>query len=233
MIRLAIYYTPPPETTLAVVARQWLGRDSTRLQCPDQKLPAQISPTRFREIIASPFHYGFHATLKPPFRLQSEVTIADIEDRLATFAAKRKSFILPQLKVSTMNEFVCLRPVDADEKLNEIAAEVVADFDDFRRPPSAEELSRRRAAGLSARQERLLTTWGYPYVMEEFRFHLTLTGRIKGQGERDILKEELSRRFTAEVLTNQPFSALSLFIEKDGEPLVQMQGFQLALASAS
>jgi len=43
---------------------------------------------------------------------------------------------------------------------------------------SAAELARRRAAGLTQRQDTLLLRWGYPYVMEEFRFHLTLTGKL-------------------------------------------------------
>ena len=33
-------------------------------------------------------------------------------------------------------------------------------------------------SGLTDRQEALLTQWGYPYVMEEFRFHITLTGAL-------------------------------------------------------
>jgi hypothetical protein len=28
------------------------------------------------------------------------------------------------------------------------------------------------------RQRNYLDRWGYPYVMEEFRFHMTLTGRL-------------------------------------------------------
>jgi hypothetical protein len=35
------------------------------------------------------------------------------------------------------------------------------------------------AAGLSPRQTANLERWGYPYVFEEFRFHMTLAGRIE------------------------------------------------------
>ncbi|HZD24872.1 MAG TPA: DUF1045 domain-containing protein, partial [Alphaproteobacteria bacterium] len=48
-----------------------------------------------------------------------------------------------------------------------------------RAPPQAAELAKRRAAGLTPRQEDLLRRWGYPYVMEEFRFHITLTGPVE------------------------------------------------------
>ncbi|TKA95193.1 DUF1045 domain-containing protein, partial [Cereibacter changlensis] len=40
------------------------------------------------------------------------------------------------------------------------------------------EIARRRPERLSPRQRGYLADWGYPYVMEEFRFHLTLTGDL-------------------------------------------------------
>jgi hypothetical protein len=54
----------------------------------------------------------------------------------------------------------------------------VRDLDAFRAPPEPEEIARREAAGLNAAQAGNLARWGYPYVMEEFRFHLTLTGAL-------------------------------------------------------
>ena len=60
----------------------------------------------------------------------------------------------------------------------DLAATLVAGMDDFRALPDDAELARRRAAGLSPAQEVLLQKWGYPYVMDEFRFHLTLSGRL-------------------------------------------------------
>jgi hypothetical protein len=64
----------------------------------------------------------------------------------------------------------------------------VTDFDAFRRPASAEELARRRMSGLTDRQERHLLNWGYPYVFEDFLFHVTLTGRIEADEAADLLK---------------------------------------------
>ena len=32
--------------------------------------------------------------------------------------------------------------------------------------------------GLTERQSAYLDQWGYPYVMEEFKFHLTLSGQL-------------------------------------------------------
>ena len=225
MIRLAIYYTPPPDSPLADGARRWLGRDNISLAYKDQQPTFGLSSNRFRKIIASPFHYGFHGTLKPPFRLNAGVTVKAVQNKLERFAKSCQNFVLPPLEVRAIDSFFCLRPTEDSEVLKRLAASVVEAFDEFRLPPDSDELARRRAAGLTQHQERLLSTWGYPYVMEEFRFHLTLTGRIADQGERALINAELKKRFTTDMLTGLPFSALSLFIEKNGEPMVLLDKY--------
>ena len=55
-------------------------------------------------------------------------------------------------------------------------------FDRFRAPLDAAEAARRRRAGLNCREEALLLRWGYPFVMDAFRFHLTLTSRLDEAG---------------------------------------------------
>jgi len=45
---------------------------------------------------------------------------------------------------------------------------------------SLAELPCRRQAVLSPAQDALLVRWGYPYVMEYFRFHCSLTGSLQG-----------------------------------------------------
>jgi hypothetical protein len=55
----------------------------------------------------------------------------------------------------------------------------VRDFDRFRAPTTDEDIAKRVARGLNKRQRELLDLYGYPYVMDEFRFHVTLTGRLE------------------------------------------------------
>ena len=227
MLRLAIYYAPPPDSALAAAAAKWLGRDETSLNWASHKPPQSFSPQRFQEIIADPFHYGFHGTLKPPFRLKEGATIEQVVDRLAYVSRTQRRFTLPPLAVTFMHNFFCLRPTSPCSQLNKIAAEVVLLFDRFRQLPTAEELAKRRLAGLSVRQETLLQIWGYPYVMDEFRFHLTLTGKIKSCDDRKMLDEELAQRFTTSDLGSVPFSSLCLFAEEDGGPFRLLERFFL------
>jgi hypothetical protein len=62
--------------------------------------------------------------------------------------------------------------------VEQLAADCVTVFDRFRRPLTPQERNRRIAAGARARQIENLDRWGYPFVFEDFRFHMTLTGAI-------------------------------------------------------
>lgn len=215
MIRLAIYYSPEPESQLATAAAAWLGRD-IRGEAISRRAVPGLTGTRLNKILSAPFHYAFHGTIKPPFRLAPGVTIEEVAQRLESFAAGWQPFSLPPLTLSYMHDFFCLLPAEPSPHLHVLAARAVEDFDDFRHPPSQEEIAKRRQAGLTPLQEKMLLTWGYPYVMDEFRFHLTLTGKVMDDREKEIIHRELQERFPERMLRDISFIGLSLFIEIDG-----------------
>lgn len=202
-MRYAIYFAPSPGSALAEFGRWWLGEASPL---------DSLSPQRWREITASPRRYGFHATLKPPFALAAGAGESDLQERLAAFADARTPFDAPPLEIRELGGFLALVPRTDDAHLTKLAATCVERFDDLRAPPSPAELARRRSAGLRPRQEELLRRWGYPYVLDEFRFHMTLTERLDA-GERKRLLAKLEARFA--VLAQQPLTidAVSLFVE--------------------
>ena len=229
MIRLAIYYIPADHSPLGLAAAKWLGRSSSSLTDIDYQAPEAISLKRYREIIATPFHYGFHGTIKPPFRLASGVSVDQVVRRLHSFAANCQGFTLPSLAVTYMHNFFCLRPSHSCKALDQLAADAVILFDEFRRPSDEAELTRRRSAGLTPGQEKSLQKWGYPYLIDEYRFHLTLTGKISNGQEKQILKEELHSRFAPDLLREPPFSSLALFMEENKEPMKLLENFMLPL----
>jgi len=228
MIRLALYYVPDPASPLALAAASWLGRDERSGNFLGQPAIPSLTGARLREMTRAPFHYGFHGTIKPPFQLAPGISRERVMKQLEEFAAGQKKFALPPLELGCMDNFFCLRPKVKCQELNTLAERAVRDFDHFRKPPSAEELQRRRGAGLSAGQEAMLTAWGYPYVMEEFRFHLTLTGRICDPLERSILKEELNQRFPSQLLDTLLFDSICLMVEIDHAPLVLVRRIALS-----
>ncbi len=219
MIRLAIYYTPALDSDLAQTAAKWLGRNNSTGSFQGQPQIFSISKDRLREITKAPFHYGFHGTIKPPFQLAPDVTIEQVEERLEDFAAHHEKFILPPLELKYMYNFFCLRPMGYSSELHDLASEAVVYFDDLRLPATTGELNKRRRSRLSPRQETMLATWGYPYVLDEFRFHLTLTGKISDRCEKETLQQELEERFPPQLCKAVPFDSLCLFVEIDSAPL--------------
>jgi len=174
--RFAIYYTPAPGP-LADFGAAWLGWDmTTGAPCPHPHVAGLPLPVD--EITATPRKYGLHGTIKPPFRLADGATAGALDAALATFCAARAPVHLAGLELARLGSFLALCPLGDTDPLRALAADTVRSFDGFRTPPDPDEIARRRAAGLSPAQDALLLEWGYPYVMEEFRFHITLSGKL-------------------------------------------------------
>lgn len=175
--RYAIYYTAPPGP-LADFGAAWLGWDvATGL--PIRHPIIQGLRDDVAEITETPRKYGFHGTLKPPFRLAEGYTNQDLVKGTEALCRELPPITLDGLELAQLGRFLALIPTGDSTALADLAAAVVQTLDQFRAPPSDAELAKRRKANLSARQDANLIKWGYPYVMEDFRFHLTLTGKME------------------------------------------------------
>jgi putative phosphonate metabolism protein len=175
MQRYAVYYAPR-EGAFAFRTAEWLGRDPETGRSLPQPVLAGIGDPH--AITADPRRYGFHGTIRAPFRLAEGVTEDQVRDRVADLARRSAPVVCAGLRLETLQGFLALTPLGCEAALLDLAARVVESTDDLRAPLSADEIARRRPDELSSRQRQLLDRWGYPFVMEEFRFHLTLTGRL-------------------------------------------------------
>lgn len=209
--RYAIYAAP--EGMLGGFGAAWLGWDAeagAEVTHPEiDGLPRPVA-----ELTETPRKYGFHGTLKPPFRLAEGRSGSDLDAVLAAFAAERPPVGPIPLALTRIGPFLALTPRDPAPALDALAAATVRNLDRFRAPPAPEELSRRRAGGLTPTQESLLARWGYPYVMEEFRFHLTLTGRLATK-EAELTEAALAKPLTPLLEGAYRIDNLALFGEGD------------------
>lgn len=225
MRRFAIYYAPPDDTALAAFGRRWIGRDHvTGAQVEPPAVPG-LSGERQRALTAFPRHYGFHATLKAPFELHPERTRSQLITALLAFAAHRSPFEAPPVEPMNLAGFIAFKLTAPSAAMDRLAADCVRTFEPFRAPLRRQQIERRRSAGLTDRQEWNLVTWGYPYVFEEFRFHMTLTGPLD-QPERDQVLA-LLRGLAAPILT-QPLrvEAVSLYEQAaDDQPFLLTASF--------
>lgn len=170
--RFAVYYLPP-EGALADFGAAWLEWD-----CVTARTVTALHVPGLHDVTMTPRKYGFHGTLKPPFRLAEGTDVAGLQKALLQMAATCAPAKCDGLALTVLGRFLALTPVGDISGIARVAATCVEALDTFRAPPSEAELVRRRKARLSERQDALLQRWGYAYVMEEFRFHLTLTGRL-------------------------------------------------------
>jgi putative phosphonate metabolism protein len=175
--RYGVYVVP--KGALYRAGADWLGWDSETGRAAPQP-PLDGLPDSPAALTASPRRYGFHGTIKPPFRLAAGTDPTALAAALRAFCATQPAVTLPALAVRRMGGFIALAPAAPCTALTDLAGRVVAALDGFRAPPTEAELARRRKSGLSPRQDALLIRWGYPYVMEDFRFHMTLTGKLPG-----------------------------------------------------
>jgi putative phosphonate metabolism protein len=171
--RHAVYYTPPPGA-FAAFGAGWLGWDVEK----GRRAARAFEMDGAEEITATPRRYGFHATLKPPFRLADGRSVDELHAAVARVAAATPAICGARLRLQRLGPFLALVPATDHAPFSALGDAMVRALDAFRLPPSEAELKRRRGAGLTPAQDAHLLRWGYPYVFEEFRFHMTLSGKL-------------------------------------------------------
>jgi len=186
--RFAIYFVPDQSDPWAQFATAWLGWDIvSRQMVAHPEINNGVGPVS--AITAVPRRYGLHATIKPPFRLRAGKAARALSRAAQDLAADTAPVTLSGLEITRLGRFLALTPQGDTSALNTMAASFVRQLDGFRAPATDHELDRRRAANLSPAQDAHLVQWGYPYVMDQFRFHITLTGKLPKD---DLSKTEVA-----------------------------------------
>ena len=189
--RYAIYLAPSPDTPLWRAASRVIGRDAvTGEALPFPDLPP-CDADDWSAVTSEPRRYGFHGTLKAPFELADGCSEALLIEAARGFAATRHGFSLPDLSVSAMKSFVALTPDARHPDLDGLAADCVVAFEPFRAPLGEAERARRVAPLTDPAHIASVDRWGYPWVFEDFRFHMTLTGSLEAT-RRDAVRDGLA-----------------------------------------
>ncbi len=176
--RYAIYYTPPAASKWGRLGTSWLGWDLETRTEPQPPQHAALTGLDIPALTGTPRKYGLHATLKPPMRLAEGITVSALDQACAALATRQPPVILTGLELARLGRFLALRTTGDEARLKALSAACVRDLDAFRAPATDAELAQRRQANLNNEQETNLTTWGYPHVMEAFKFHITLTSKL-------------------------------------------------------
>jgi len=182
--RYAIFYCPTGD--LASIGSSWLGWDSATGEDVDHPEGTALD---IPALTKTPRKYGLHATLKAPFHLTEDSTLSDVQATAKQFAATQAPLDIGPLSPVYQNGFIGLRPSGPQTQLRDFSAEIVRRFDSHRATLSPSDITRRRKSRLSPQQDAQMLEWGYPYIFDDFHFHLTLTGRVKPEQAESVIAE--------------------------------------------
>lgn len=194
--RYAIYFIPSAESELYRFGRSILGYDCYTGESVPFPADLEVNAVDWRKLTDEPQRYGFHATLKAPFHLAPSCSEEQLTSAVINFAKLGHQVVRTEPGIRALGNFVALVPREQSAVLNALANQCTAIFDAFRAPMTAQERARRAASRLSAGQLQNLDRWGYPFVFDDFRFHMTLTGPAPAAA-RDKVLATLRRLFTA------------------------------------
>lgn len=223
--RYAIYFAPPPGSELETFGRRFLGRDHVSGEGVDQPAIEGFSTEDLKRVTKSARRYGFHATLKAPFVLKEGVTANDLYQAAIEFSAKRTAFEAPPLRIAALSRWLTFKLSTECSSMDQLAADCVGNFEPFRAPLTEADIARRREAGLTSRQDEQLLAFGYPYIFDDFRFHMTLAGPL-AEDERERLLEAVRPMTAAIEEVPLRVDAIALYEQPDPDgPFVQTGRF--------
>lgn len=213
--RYAIFICPDPASQAGQAAAEWLGRCAVAGQRSQRQIPG-VAPSLLRTVTQAPRRYGFHATLKAPFRLARGMTRARLERAVGELAGQLEACVAPRLTVEVMDGFLALVPQSRDARVGALAARCVMELDGFRAAMDDADRERRDPARLTGRERMLLERWGYPFVMEAFRFHYSLTGTLTPfeEGVVERVREHAGVHFAPHLAALRRIDSLALFEER-------------------
>lgn len=228
--RYAIYYAPPATGALWERAALWLGRDAATGVTFDGPV-AGMDRDRLLNFTAAPNRYGFHATLRAPMHLAEGVTGHDLAETVAAFARDNEPLGIGPMTIAMIDGFLAIVPQQQGRDLTAFAQDLVEAVEPLRAPLAEKEQARRASdPRLSARHRALIEAYGYPYLAEEFRFHMTLTDRLDPDAVDEITAA--ARTWFAPVIEEASrLDGLSIFTEPEpGHVFRRTADFPLASA---
>jgi len=212
--RHALYFAPEPDHPLWAAGCDWLGRPHD----------GHAAGAPARPGVTAPWRYGFHATLKAPLRLAPGRDEASLLAAVQALAQRHRAFEMPTLSVARLGGFLALRPtplLSAEHPLRRLADDAVQSLDAWRGPLTPAETRRQLRAAHSPRQQAQVDRWGYAHVLDDWRFHMTLSDDLAADDPAGLeaLQQQATAHFAPALRVPLHCRGLCLFTEPaPGEP---------------
>lgn len=217
--RYAVYFMPAPDSPWTHFGRLWLD---------GAWKPPGLGVAHWQALLREPRRYGFHATLKAPFRLAPGCTPETLVQRLEQLAAHHRAEPLGPMEVQALDGYVALVPTAPPHAVQTLAERCVLGLDDLRAPLTPAEWARRQPHCLDERGRALLQAHGYPHVLERFRFHMTLAMTPSAAEAAEVQACARGPSMALQRQTTLELDRLCLCAEPAaGQPFVRLQDFVL------
>jgi len=213
--RHAAYFAPAQDHLLAELGAHWLGRCALTRRAVPAPPPTGIPGALFRQYTAAATRYGWHATMKAPFSLRTGLDVQAIPEAFAAFARSESAITLAALELRNTGDYLALVPGEPSQALQDLAFGCVRALHPLAQPLTGQQLAQRRLSPLSAQQDAMLLQWGYPFVGDQFQWHMTLTGSLQALGPQAVQQlHDAATEWFGPVL-NRPITldAISWFVE--------------------
>ena len=231
--RVAIYFLPKKNSSLENFGKNLLGRDINKKKkislTRRQKYFINRGFTYFDELkdyCEQPAKYGFHATLKAPFRLKRNVKTKNFYDVISHIAAQHSRFKIKGLKIVYSKKFTFITSRKPNKLLINLESDLVKHLDTFRAELNKTEIKKRIPDSLTFKQNKYLKEWGYPFVLDQFKFHMTLMNQNNNKlsNKQKLELEKLIYKISNNLLE---FNEISLLGENKNGYFEEIKRFKL------
>jgi len=221
--RYAVYFTPAQDHPLSKAAETWLGYSPWSGEPVERSSTAALDANLLEQFTTSARKYGFHATMKAPFRLADGQSEAGLRNACEQFASVSSSTEIERLTAKQLDTYFALVPERQSNELRNLAADAVEHFEPFRAALTEAETQRRLASPLTGAQRTLLSKWGYPYVFDEFRFHLTLGGGVAPK-DQAVIASAINTHFAHSIDQPLAIDRIALFRQNTPDSAFEIIG---------
>lgn len=212
--RYAIYFVPSVDSALYRFGAELIGYDVYTGQSLPFADGIEAEIDGWKRVTTDPRKYGFHATLKAPISLAPGTTESMLAAAMHEFTLTPRPIPAIVPMICAISTFIAIVPDGDCPELQKLAGDCVTAFDSFRAPLTNADRERRNVSTLTDRQISYMDRWGYPYVFDEFRFHMTLAGSLPAD-RLEPVTSILRQRFAGLELKSEPVDRLALLRQDD------------------
>lgn len=226
--RYIISFAPKSTSMFWKLGALWFGYDASRNAYTKNTLVPGMPKEHHDAAVTTARRSGFNIILTGPFQLTAGMPEELLKTTISLYCQSLSTLQTGPLSIIETAHKLSISAQEISPQVQKLADDIVLEFNAFRLPANPLPEDSPIRAALTPGQLKNLIEWGQPYIFEELKFQIPLTGRLpeKMSGP---LKSFLEGRFIECLKTGFEIDNLSLFRlsgTKDPAELVDQFNFE-------